>query len=366
MEITFRLQQILEERGDQERGVIKRISQQASLERHQVAALFHNRVKYVSLESLAAVCNFLVRHYHIDPAQLPGMLFGLERGGFWSLLAERHYLELCLGMRRRPDLAERAWVMASDSLLQGTLLHEVSGTSIGGEENGANGARPTPRALEQRLVSSPDESVDIERTQEEAKKVCKEFAEKTGDRALVCLGSQKCNPVVEMILAEAFRAEPFQSITRLRDAKVPFLFRYRRQDPDPPSCCGGRQIKPAQPMKRAGIYYETAQGEWPCCPCNSREDAALVFYRFHRTAARLHMVLAGFSGRATRCLASVLEGQSTEFWPPGYATSELQVGAFIVQLKFKPSKDRSTGPARHDSADVIPISPEVLKRRLEG
>ena len=56
MKISFRLQELLREHHDLERGVIKRIAEATSLERHQVAAVLSNKARYVSLDTLAGVC----------------------------------------------------------------------------------------------------------------------------------------------------------------------------------------------------------------------------------------------------------------------------------------------------------------------
>ena len=63
------------------------------------------------------------------------------------------------------------------------------------------------------------------------------------DRALVCLGSVKSNPVVELVLAELFHCEPFVSQDEVNDPRernCPIFMRLRDNDPHPASCSVGR------------------------------------------------------------------------------------------------------------------------------
>src|SRR3990172_1750144 len=98
MKISFRLQELLDEHHDLSRGTIKRIAKATSLERHQVAAVLGNRAKYVSMETLAALCQYLIEHHGMDRADLPGKLFRIEPDGFSPLVANPKLVELCIGM----------------------------------------------------------------------------------------------------------------------------------------------------------------------------------------------------------------------------------------------------------------------------
>ena len=77
---------------------------------------------------------------------------------------------------------------------------------------------------------------------------------------MICLGSIKSNPVAELILAEAFGCEPFQSADELEHAHeraCPIFLRYRADDPHPPSCSGGLRLSRHQDSPSPGLYYET-------------------------------------------------------------------------------------------------------------
>ncbi|MBN1341435.1 MAG: helix-turn-helix transcriptional regulator [Phycisphaerae bacterium] len=375
MEISIRLAEILAERHERGRGTIKKICDATNLERHQVAALLRNRAKYVSLETVGALCDFLVSEYDVNPGDLPGLLFGRQPGSFWSLLADRQLLDLCLGVRYLEELPERAWVVASDSYLQGMLLYGISSPGSGTAEDGGRRVSRGPQRLEQRLVRSPNGNLEgdpgaLQPSREDADRVYSRFDEQGGDRALVCLGSPKSNPVVERVVAGIFDAEPFRSIERLgrlSDIRVPFLYRYRRDDAKPPSCLAGHKLPGLGADALPGIYYEQESGEWACCPWREgTEDAALIFFAYRPPEGRLEMVLGGFSARATRCLPEILRRDAPKLWPPSYDTEELQVGAFVVRLQFKLDQPESgMMPADRPSAsEVIPLSEAVLKKRL--
>src|SRR5262249_44355058 len=157
--------------------------------------------------------------------ELPGRLFGVEPEHFWELIARRRRLDLCLGVRRNnpSETLDDAWVPASDSVLLGELLNGA--TTLGGtaehrkekdkeEETGKAAeppaARPHPEYLHQSLVWSPGEA-SLDECQAIAKTIYQDFSEAAGDKALVCLGSNKSNPVVETMIAASFGGEPFVS-----------------------------------------------------------------------------------------------------------------------------------------------------------
>ena len=78
MQISFQLARILKDHGIHGRGVINEIAEKAKLKRHQVSALMQNRVKHLPLETLDAICDYLVEEHQIPRTQLPAILFSLE------------------------------------------------------------------------------------------------------------------------------------------------------------------------------------------------------------------------------------------------------------------------------------------------
>ena len=379
MQYSFRLAELLGHVPDPRKrpGTIKAIVEYTGLDRHQVAALLKNEVKYIPLKALSRLCDYLIENGHATADQLPGALFSVEPENFWELLARRKRLEMCVGVRR--DVAENSdvsFVVAADSVLLGELLNGV--TTLGGTaklkkaESGSplgNIDVPQPEHLKQSLVWSPGQASQEEVTRR-AQMVYNEFSESKGDKAFVGIGSTKSNPTVEIILARAFNCDPFVSQDGVNDPSeraLPFFLRYRDSDPHPSSCVGGLKLSASSKETTPGIYFETADGSWTQYTAdNPGEEVAFVFFIHRESQGRLEMVLGGFSGRATRLLARSLATRAEDFWPPEYELHGIQVGAFIVQFDLPPAK-KETDILRVDlvaTTKVTPIPVEAIQRRL--
>jgi hypothetical protein len=383
MQYSFRLAEVLGHLPDPRRrpGTIKSIVEYTGLDRHQVAALLKNEIKYVPLKALSRLCDYLIEYGYATADQLPGALFAVEPESFWEMLARRRRLEFCLGVRREVEEQsfDVSYVVASDSVLMGELLNGV--TTLGGtarlRKEPVDGATavpvvpPHPEHLKQSLVWSPGQaSHDLVR--ERAEQIYRDFSESKRDKALVCLGSTKSNPVVELVLANAFGAEPFvpqDDCAQPTDRSCPFFIRYRESDPHPPSCVGGLKLSKSGKKQAAGIYYEDADGQWQLAnPDGPNQDAAMVFYIHRESQGRLEMALGGFSGRATRLLARSLATRAQDYWPPVYAGQGIQIGAFIVEFTIA-GEGVDVDIMRTDASSatrVIPLAREAVERRLGG
>lgn len=387
MRYSFRLAEVVNHVPDPRRrpGTIKAICEYTGLDRHQVAALLKNEVKYIPLDALSKLCAYLIDRGFAKSEELPGRLFGIEPEHFWELLARRRRLELCLGVRRGDanDTLDDAWVVASDSVLLGELLNGattlaslpvVPGPAPEPGDEGAIGpgpTRPHPEHLQQSLVWSPGERT-LDECQAMARSVYGDFCETAGDKALVCLGSNKSNPVSEMLIARAFNCDPFipqDGLASAASRSCPIFLRYRDNDPQPPSCCGGMRLARGQTNAKPGIYYETADGSWECCPWDVKtHDAAFVFYIHRESQGRMEMALGGFSGRATRMLARLLARRGDEFWPPVYEDEGIQIGACVVKFKLPghPTPERELSRSDLHAEDIIiKLDREVIARRLQ-
>src|SRR5687768_15731331 len=223
MRYSFRLAEVVNHVPDPRRrpGTIKAICEYTGLDRHQVAALLKNEVKYIPLDALSKLCDYLIERGYVSADELPGRLFAVEPEHFWELLARRRRLELCVGVRRGDepnDSLDDAWVVASDAVLLGELLNGV--TSLGGSARHQSDVSspepgkaqktpgPHPEHLHQSLVWSPAEAKP-EEYRALAREVYDSFCGAAGDKALISLGSVKSNPTVEIMLANAFGSEPF-------------------------------------------------------------------------------------------------------------------------------------------------------------
>src|SRR3954449_2710605 len=173
MRYSFRLAEVVGHMPDPRKrpGTIKNICEFTGLDRHQVAALLKNEVKYVPLDALSKLCAYLIERGYAKAEELPGRLFGVEPEHFWELIARRRRLELCLGIRQgdSKETLDDAWVVASDSVLLGELLngattlagtaeHKTQVEDEEGKPSDGPVARPHPEYLHQSLVWSPGEA----------------------------------------------------------------------------------------------------------------------------------------------------------------------------------------------------------------
>lgn len=380
MRYAFRLAEILGHSPDRRKrpGTIKAIVEHTGLDRHQVAALLKNEAKYIPLEALSRICEYLIDHGYARPADLPGALFAVKPENFWETLARRKSIEICLGVRQAEADPASAWVVASDSVLIGELLNGIS--TLGGNAklqtadplqtaDGEEGrSQPgQPEQLHQTLVWSPGH-VSEQETQGRAREVYDGFSNQKGDRALICIGSVKSNPVVEMIFSEAFGCTPFASEDDLDDSSsraCPFFLRYRESDPKPSASSAGVQLSKNDKIEKPGIYFEKDDGTWVWAGGDTGKDAALVFYVYREPLGRLELVLSGFSGRATRLLAKTLASRSEEFWPPVYEEPGLQIGAFIVVYDVTDDENDVLRTNLTAAPKIIKLSSKAIGRRVE-
>ncbi|MEM9943169.1 MAG: helix-turn-helix transcriptional regulator [Planctomycetota bacterium] len=384
MQYSFRLAELLGHVPDpiKRPGTIKSIVEYTGLDRHQVAALLKNEVKYIPLKALSRLCDYLIEHGHATADQLPGALFAVEPENFWELLARRSRLEMCVGVRKdvSAESSDVSFVVASDSVLLGEILNGV--TTLGGTaklRKGENGefspiirpaeSAPHPEHLKQSLVWSPGQA-EASEVARRAWMVYNEFSESKGDKALVGIGSTKSNPVVEIVLARAFNCEPFvsQDVSgSSQERSIPFFMRYRDHDPHPPSCVAGLQLSQEKKELYPGLYYEAANGDWTRFGSDKpNEEVAFVFYVHRESQGRLEMVLGGFSGRATRLLARALATRAEDFWPPVYEMQGIQVGGFLAKFNL-PSSKKEKDILRTDlvaTTEVTKIPVESFERRL--
>lgn len=378
MRYAFRLAELLGHTPDRRKrpGTIKAIVEYTGLDRHQVAALLKNEAKYIPIEALSRLCDYLIEHGYARAEELPGALFAITPENFWEMLARRSRLEICVGVRRPPDneSADTAWIVASDSVLAGEVLNGVS--TLGGTAKAISGKKtvgkemPHIEHLRQTLVWSPG-TMSPEQVQSRSQGVYDDFSEMGGDKAMVCIGSVKSNPTVELVLANAFGCDPFVSQDDVKTASeraCPFFLRYREHDPHPPACSAGKRLSKTQNADEPGLYYEQADGTWAFAGGATRgRDAALVFYIFRESLGRLEMVLSGFSGRATRLLARTLAYRAEDFWPPIFHENYLQVGAYLVQYEASEESEDTLDILSTDTmanATVIPLPTEAIAKRL--
>lgn len=374
MRYAFRLAELLGHTPDRRKrpGTIKAIVEHTGLDRHQVASLLKNEAKYIPLDALSRLCDYLIDNGHATADQLPGALFAVNAENLWEMIARRKDIEIVVGVRQGEggNSPENAMVVASDSVLVGELLNGIS--TLGGiakhmapDEN--NPQVPMPDRIQQTLVWSPGQ-VSLEDARERATSVFESFTNAQGDRGVICIGSVKSNPAVELLFSDAFGCTPFVTEDDVDDVSArscPFFLRYRDSDPKPDGASAGVRLSKNEDAPEPGFYYETDDGTWKYAG-GENADTALVFYLYREALGRLDMVLSGFSGRATRLLSRTLSSRGEEFWPPVYEQGGVQVGAYLVTYDKADSV-----PGRDDllenvgaASTIMPLPREAIARRM--
>lgn len=393
MQVRFRLAEVLDEFRDTERGIIKKISDETGLERHQVSALLKNDVQYLSLNSLGAICDYLINTHHINPYELPGRLFALEPEDFWAFLSEKQSLVMSFGVRQELHESNVLWVPAADSFLQGTLLHELYGTEPPPSPEAANSI-PSPPAdqgprFDQYMVRSCSSQSpmphavrdgEFQQMKREAKNAYEKFHRIAGNKVLICLGSVKSNGLCELVIARAFSAVPWVSqdeTTSASERSCPFYFRFREGDLNLPSCQGGKQFTLPEntlPTDTPGLYFERNPGEWDSVPSNKDREPALICYTYRPPLGVVEVVLGGFSTEGTFLLAQHFRKIVRSIWPPEHITPTQQTAVFVVDFQLKPqtpAEDSTATPGDLQAAirdveklEVIRLPETVLAPRV--
>jgi len=347
-------------------GLNEKIHKKTGLSKAKIRALRTNAAKSISIDTLQKIIGYLVNECHISPTELLGTFFGVQPSGFWTMFGSStggHFkVQICEGVRNDPGTAEPRWINAYDAYLSATFIRQLV----------AIDARWLPD-LEQCLFRAYFEKQPEKEAFTEARGFYHQFRGDSGGRALACVGSMKSLPLSECVLADVFNVQAFQpqaKVDHLRQRAIPLFFRYREDDPHPPSAFGGRNFPLASANGLAGVAYEVDADRWDFCPTTETEDAGVVFYVCRLPENTVELVLAGFSGRATGCIALDLPALADQLWPPQYQEPDLMVGAFIIRFEFPPPPAQPAEPhpilVPPCGAEVVPLSGEVLARRLAG
>jgi hypothetical protein len=188
-------------------------------------------------------------------------------------------------------------------------------------------------------------------------------------RALIALGSIKVNPVVELMLANAFSGAAFEpeKVKTGRQRRCPIYFRCRDNDPQPPSFCGGTGVAAQTDSSEIGIYHENAEGKWTCCPWTEDDNDVAFFYCANkRTSGLVEMACGGFSARSTGLLTENLEQIVSRLGNSQYDKEDLRLGLHLIKFTHKPV--RQPGPGQDGRRDwgfeIVPVAKEAIRRRL--
>jgi hypothetical protein len=408
MRISLRLRQLLGPDAER-RGIIADMEREAKVERHTIAALLHNRVNSLNLDILSRICTYLVNKGYVPEESLPGALFGRDIEDFWKMLTGCERIDLCVGARpHEKKLPGRAYVSHTDSRLQGELVSQItlrryrargrgqapadsSPQDTLGKKRGRAGppdAADGPEAAARLIfafhhVGAPERDAKPDHPGKRWDKDCAETAELytrirryTEDRALIAIGSIKVNHLVEKMFSEVFSpgAEftPQDDLAEAQERIFPIFLRYRDDDTQPPSFCGGTRLAGDTPSDEPGVYYEAEGGRWRCCPFEDRaKDAAVLYVAQKRALGLLEFACGGFSTWGTRLLTDHLEPVVSQLEYPVYENDELRLGLYVVRFERR-KRQRSKGASGADdeyrdwTCQVVSIPEEAIRRRLAG
>jgi DNA-binding Xre family transcriptional regulator len=384
MQISIRLAQLLKpylKRRGSERGFVAELARGTGVERHTIRALMSNKVTYVNLDSLAKICSYLIQENIVEqPDLLPGAIFARDPERFWELMTRCERLEFCLGTRRAREWPGSRYVMSTDSRLQGVMLariSQVASHSAGtGEPHGAGPAaavsrRPYFSAFH--LVNAPSRQSAAEspgpdwhevlETSNEIYRNLRNYGQRC---ALIAMGSIKVNPVVERIHAGIVGAEPFQPDlpATAAERRFPIFFRYRQNDPRPPSFCGGLELARDRPAElQPGIWYESLDGSWQVAPWDENShDAAFIAYVHRPNRGEVEVACGGFSSRATGLLTDHLDAIASQLRTPEKVADNLCVAIYVISFTGQPAQDHM----RRWRATVHEVPAETIRRRLSS
>jgi hypothetical protein len=343
-------------------GRIERICRKTGLNRRCITALVRGTAAEIRIGTLEAIVSYLVNECHLSLREALAGLFGLQPSAFWNMFGSGNddgfKVRVWQGVRTDKTTSEPKWVNAYDAYLSETFSRNLLA-----------GVTPRQPNLKHSLLRSYSGEELHREVAAEACRCYEKFRKDPVRRALVCIGSMKSMPLSECVMAHTFGVKPFEagpSNRELAARAVPVFFRYRSDDPQPPSVFGGVQLPLPAAKNQAGIAFESKSGKWEFCPVSENEDVALVFYVCRPATDTIEIVLAGFSGQATGCLAMKLADLTKSFWPPTYNEPHLKAGAYIVRFDFRGSKpDPQSIIGKTFKSKVIALPREVIARRLD-
>ncbi len=356
------------------------LASEIGVKRGKLSHLLDNDAKQISREVLEKCCEYLIRHGILRRQDLPHALFLVDSTAFWPLVAMRQRIAVMMGVRWLEQKGINQQVMAADAMLQSVIVNQLTGVRAECPGDDA-GDRYPPQVIDLRLAACwGAKGTTPENIRDESRRFYHDYKLEQADKAIICVGSIKSNPMCEMLIASGFqKAAEFtseDSVADPVDRSVPFYMLYRDNDPHPASCWAGRQLAKESGRrngwpKSPGIYYEKEPKEWACLPCDDLNDAAIVYYYYQHSQRELEVVLGGYTGRSTRGLAEMFRGrESTEIWPPQIDNDSCQLGVFLVRFKYReplPGEGIEVRPhQREKEHEVIPLSPDVLEGRLAG
>ena len=163
---------------DQQRHIaLSKLARAIGVTRHQLMHLLDNDSPHINRKTLEAVCEYLVGHGRLTPANMFQRLFAVEPNSFWPMLAARQRIDFFMGVRWLKELGWDQQIVAADSVLQSVLVNRLTGVAAENRTSGTRFLRHAQQVFNPQLVLAWGyHGMTNTEIQAEAKGLWKQFA----------------------------------------------------------------------------------------------------------------------------------------------------------------------------------------------
>ena len=367
MQIKFNLKKVLVQHGLAKHGIKGRLANDLGIHRHTVRKLINGDVESISLKILSDLCQWLQARGDVPAEVLPQALFDFRPDALWSAVARTKIVRIYLGEYQQiGDPAPiRLWINRRDSVVAAAIVEALHTCAKEGVKPPIVHSEYVPFSFANQTPVTKEEH--FEEDTHRAKRMFKQTRAQGMSATRILVGSQYVNYLVECYFADLFGAVPFKPPGR--KPVMPIYMRFRDANSSMQSCFGGLAAPPGSndgDGSAPGMYYLDEKNRWVCCPWVRRqEDSGLVTVLRDPGAGLIEIVMFGFSGRATACMATEVVRKPQPFWPPYFHWQGRELGVYICKFKFSPDDSRDA----HDvclakPTDIVPLDAKVLARYL--
>ena len=289
LNLSIQLNKLLQEHDRTPNGGAWAASAEAGLNRRVVTALVRGTAQEIRMHTLEGIASYLVNECHLPLREALASLFAIQPSAFWNMF----------GGSNDDSFKVRVWEgVANDrNHFRAEVGQRLRCLPVGDLQPPPAGRRgPAAAGSETALLRSYS-------GEERQKEVWPRPAVRTRSSATTDppgLGVHRQHEVdaLERVRhAHTFRVKPFKPdpgdrAPRLR--AVPVFFRYRADDPHPPSVFGGMELPLPAAGEQAGVAFEMEGGKWDICPVSDKEDVGLVFYVYRPSANTMQLCWRGF------------------------------------------------------------------------
>jgi hypothetical protein len=329
MKVQCRLARLLQEHDLDYRGVVGDIAAATKVTRQTVARLLRGDGTSLSLPMLGDLSQWLIDK-GVPAETLPQNLIGPD--AIWDHVRAAKRIAICLGEYEPEDPRRlaRSMVARRDAEVATSLIRKLAHYRILMAKElfihyvPFQYANPTGTSVRLKDRTNAHRLFEEMRLWQDSKQ------EPT---VVFLVGSQKCNLLVEEMVASHFRCHPYVPASARR--AVPLYLSYRQGDPPLDSCFGGTGHPSGAAGKREpGIYYRSGD-DWVCCPYkDGASDAGVVIVAQHPLSRSLEIGIFGFSSVGTSAVGKYFLDHSDEFWPPNAELNGRHVGAYVCRFRY--------------------------------